>query len=254
MIVTTRGMVLRAAPFKEHDRILTLLTEDLGRITVIANAVRSVRSHNKSAVLPYSFSEYTLYKKGDLYHLRGSDVILSPVKPGASLETLALCAYFSQLCEDACADAESCRDLLRFLLNGICIAAKEDRSLSLIKGVFELRFLTLIGYMPDLFCCADCGSEQTAVFDLPNGHVRCASCAAESPREGERVVSDACFALARRAVTVGEKEAYAVKADEKLFFEFSSLCEQYLLTQMGRDYTSLRYYHEINSTRIEKNV
>ena len=247
MIVTTRGMVLRAAPFKENDRILTLLTEDMGRITVIANAVRSVRSHNKSAVSPYTFCEYTLYKKGDFYHLRGSDVILQPIRPGAALETLALCAYFSQLCEDACADAESCRELLRLLINGITVAAKEDRPLSLIKGVFELRFLTLIGYMPDLFCCADCGKEEAAVLDLPNGQVRCAVCAAEDPREGERVVSGTCLSLARRAVTVGEREAYAVKADERLFLEFSALCEQYLLTQMGRDYTSLRYYHEITA-------
>ncbi len=246
MMINTKGMVLRASPYREHDRILTLLTEDIGRITVMANAVRSVRSHNKGAVMPYGYAEYTLSKKGDFYHLRGSDMILSPIKPGASLETLALCAYFSQLCEDAATDVESCRELLRLLVNGICIAAKEDRPRELVKGVFELRFLTLIGYMPDFFSCVDCGGEAVCRFDTFNGQSRCEHCAEANRREQEKVVSAACLSLAKRTVTVGEKEAYAVKADEGLLYEFASLCEEYLLAQMERDYPSLRYYREIN--------
>ena len=246
MIVNTKGMVLRAAPYREHDRILTLLTEDLGRVSVMANAVRSVRSHNKGAVMPYGYAEYTLSKKGDFYHLRGSDMLLQPIKPGASIETLALCAYFSQLCEDACTDVESCRELLRLLVNGICIAAKEDRSREWVKGVFELRFLTLIGYMPDFFSCSDCGGEGVCYFDPLNGLARCDACAKEAPREGERKISAACVRLAQRTVTVGEREAYAVKAEEALITEFSALCEGYLLMQMERDYSALRYYREIN--------
>lgn len=40
MHVTTQGIVLREVQYKELDRILTVLTQDLGKITVSARAGR----------------------------------------------------------------------------------------------------------------------------------------------------------------------------------------------------------------------
>lgn len=40
MHVTTQGIVLREVNYKESDKILTVLTQDLGKITVSARASR----------------------------------------------------------------------------------------------------------------------------------------------------------------------------------------------------------------------
>ena len=43
-LVKTEGFVLRAIPFQDEDLILTVLTSDLGKVTVFAKSARRPRS------------------------------------------------------------------------------------------------------------------------------------------------------------------------------------------------------------------
>ena len=51
MFKTTRGLVLREVRYKEADRILTVLTEDMGKMTVKARG--ALRKGSKIAVLEF---------------------------------------------------------------------------------------------------------------------------------------------------------------------------------------------------------
>ena len=48
--IVTAGLVLRDTVTKESDKILTVLTADLGRISVIAKGARSRRSKASSLI------------------------------------------------------------------------------------------------------------------------------------------------------------------------------------------------------------
>ena len=61
----TKGAVLRETETKEADKILTLLTPDLGKIPVIARGVRRKSCRFAAAAQPLAYSEWTLYRKGD---------------------------------------------------------------------------------------------------------------------------------------------------------------------------------------------
>lgn len=47
-----------------------------------------------------------------------------------------------------------------------------------IKAVFELRALSISGYMPNILACANCGTYETPVmyFDVDGGCIYCEHC------------------------------------------------------------------------------
>ena len=51
MHTTVRGLVIRAVDYKEADRILTVLTEEMGKITVGARGVRRKNAKHTFSVI-----------------------------------------------------------------------------------------------------------------------------------------------------------------------------------------------------------
>ena len=67
--VTTQGIVLRYANYREHDRMLTILSPDYGRIDALSRGCR----RPKSPLMPVSelfvSGEFVLYQSHDHFTL-----------------------------------------------------------------------------------------------------------------------------------------------------------------------------------------
>ena len=132
----------------------------------------------------------------------------------------------------------------------------------LIKAVFELRALTKSGFMPNLEECEVCerkrfGDDIVIFFDVIGGNLICGDCVGalnQHGEDGEYWGNDAN--LQKKLVRISYdvlnvmKFITAVK-DEKLFsfalhddivHELSTVCEKYLLEQIGMNIDSLKYY------------
>ena len=66
--IVTKGVVLRETETKEADKILTLLTADRGKISVIARGVRRKSCKYAACAQQMVYSEWTLYQKGEWYY------------------------------------------------------------------------------------------------------------------------------------------------------------------------------------------
>ena len=63
--IVLRGIVLRETETKEADKILTLLTAERGKLSVIARGARRKSCKYTACAQPLVWSEWTLYQKGD---------------------------------------------------------------------------------------------------------------------------------------------------------------------------------------------
>ena len=63
MYIKTDGIVLKETEYKDNDKLLTVLTRDLGRITVKARGVKSGKSGSKAACQLLAYSEFTLFEQ-----------------------------------------------------------------------------------------------------------------------------------------------------------------------------------------------
>ena len=66
--IVTKGVVLRETETRDADKILTLLTAERGKLSVIARGVCRKGCKFAACAQPLAYSEWTLYKKGDWYY------------------------------------------------------------------------------------------------------------------------------------------------------------------------------------------
>lgn len=245
MTLTVRGLVIRVVPYREYDKLIVILTEDHGKIFFKANAVRSLVNPNSAACNLFSYSEFVLQKKQDRYYLSKAQVLQLPLGHACDLEVLSAASYFGELCDDVGRDEEGAAIALRLLTNALYLLQKKDRPIPLIKAVFEMRLLSAIGFLPNLESCGACGlanPDELTHFHPSEGVALCRLCAHASEA---LAVSHSLFRLLLRTVSVTEKEAYAVKLEDELLFEFSKLCERYVLAQLQREFKTLQFYHQM---------
>ena len=127
MIFTTDGLVLRIVEIGDHDRLLTLLTPNYGRIRVMAKGVSTLRSSILSIVQMFTYGNYEIYRKGDSYWLRDGSVINTFYALSDDIERLALASYISEVAIEMSDEGEDATDTLRLVLNTFYAICKQDR-------------------------------------------------------------------------------------------------------------------------------
>ncbi len=244
MLLTVKGIVVKTVKYSDFDRLITVITEEHGKLFFKACGINSLRSKNAAACAMYTYSEFVIRQNGDHAYLVRSSPLYYPLRRGCDLSRLALAGYFAQLSLDTVYDRETSSQVLKLLVNALFVLSKKDRDPDLIKAVFELRLLTALGYAPLLDGCASCGalSGELAVsfFDPIEGDLRCADCHWEGRLRLERD----CVALMKRSVECDEKSAYAVTVPQELLKSFCRVCEKFLLSQLERSYDTLDFYKE----------
>ena len=119
-IIKTKGIVINEANSKDNDKVLTILTPDLGKIPVVAKGVRKERSINKSASQLFVFSELVLYKNtGDMYILNSADTIEQFYDIRMDVEKYYYVTYMCKLICDISTTHEENFELMQLLLNTI---------------------------------------------------------------------------------------------------------------------------------------
>lgn len=266
------ALVIRELPQGDHDKLLTLLTADRGRISVIAKGARSLKSSYHAASRAFVWGNFELHQKGELVWLRDASVIEPFTKMQGDIEQLYLAQYVADAAYELSGEAEPAPDLLRLTLNTYHALCSEKFPEEKVKAVFELRAAAMSGYEPDLTACGRCGTRSADgwYLDVMNGCLVCAKCAANAPapgavrESGDGIDADLASADAygTRSILIHVGDSviaamrYAITAPpaKMLSFELrdpadganlASAAEKYLLNHLERGFASLRLYHSI---------
>jgi DNA repair protein RecO (recombination protein O) len=78
MLVSTDAIVLKSMKFKETSLIVTVYSEQFGKLSVLAKGARGSKSKFGAALQPFSLSHFVLYKKElrDLQLLSQADLVM----------------------------------------------------------------------------------------------------------------------------------------------------------------------------------
>lgn len=246
MFLTTRGLVLRETKYKEADKILTVLTENEGKLTVNARGVLKKSSQIAAACQLLTLSELTLFENRGKWTVNEAQSVEQFLGLRDDISLLALGAYFAELLEAVSDEDSPNPGILRLGLNSLFALAGNYYPPAHIKAVFELRLMCLSGYEPELSACPICGSAASArpVFSTLGGTVLCAKCAGFDYGETVPLTQGALDAM-----------RYIERAESKKIFSFSvgardeavlaRVCESYVIAQLERNFSSLDYWRSV---------
>jgi len=74
------AFLLHARPYRETSQILDILSQNHGRIALVANGSRRPKSRWKNALRPFQLCQMSWSGRGDLYTLRSAEIVGPPAQ------------------------------------------------------------------------------------------------------------------------------------------------------------------------------
>ena len=243
MYLTTRGLVLREAKYKESDKILTILTETDGKISAKARGVQRTRSKIAAASQLLSFSDFTFFGSRGKWTINEAESLEQFRALRGDIELLALGSYIAELLEAVANENVPEPEILQLGLNALYALSNRLCPPAQVKAAFELRLMSLAGYRPQLDECAGCGRREPESGRLfpEHGELFCPECRAVGGLLMDRSVIDAM----RYILDADPRRVFAFRLPEAELRALGGVTEAYALYELDRAFGSLDYYKKL---------
>ena len=171
-----QGIVLGAFKLGEADKILTILTQEEGKVRAVAKGIRRTKSRFGARLEPFTHVDLMLYRGRNLDTVTQVEII----EPFRRLRTdFALFSAGEAMLEAADKVAEEHeRNVRLFLLLRRGLGALEGVPLdpAAVAESYLLKLLGLSGFGPILGACAVCGARPVERFSHAQGGTVCEEC------------------------------------------------------------------------------
>ncbi len=239
------GIVLRETETKETDKILTVLTPQLGRIPVIARGARRKNSRLAASSQLLAYSEMTVFQRGNWYFLDDASTLQLFDGVRRDLVLLSLASYLSELTESLSEEGEDATEIVPLLLNALYALGTLGKDPRQVKAAFELRLLALSGFEPLADGCAVCGCPvpEAPMLDVVHGVVHCARC--KEPGGLSLPLTQGVLAAMQHILNGPPKRLYSFALPKQ---ELDLLChaaEAFVAAQLERSFKTLNYYKAV---------
>lgn len=116
--ITVTGIVAGSADYKESDKLVRILTPELGVISAIMRGVKKEKAKLKYASMPFSFCQYTLMRRGDFYTVKTASQIESLFGVTSTPDMFVSASVMLETAS-AATDGSNCADVFITLLDGL---------------------------------------------------------------------------------------------------------------------------------------
>lgn len=249
-----KALVVKSVDYGEFDKLLTLVTEDKGKLTVTVKGGKSIRSKFVSVCEPFTYAYFNLRKSKKYYYVYDSDLLEDFYLLRDSIEKLSLAAYFCDITSEISLEGISDPDVIKLALNALYALAYKDYGIALVKSVFEFKAAVVAGFMPDLSCCEICGMEgsDNLFIDVRGGRLLCDDCIKlGSERTGLDAnsvilsVSHPVVAALNYLSVCPIQKILSFRLDEGEVPLFAATCEKYLINHLEKEFYTLDFYKSI---------
>lgn len=171
------GVIIAESNMGDYDKMVTLLTPNLGKISCSARGARRSKSLLLSGTQFLCFGEYQLFKGSDTYKINSCEIIEVFYNIRTDLDKLTYASYITKIINDVTTENQNSYNTLKLFLNTLYAISETDKSLSLIMSVFKLRLLKILGYAPNTKSCTICKTEENLnYFSIKDNGFKCNEC------------------------------------------------------------------------------
>ena len=244
MVINTDGLIIMEKSVSDSDRLVTILTRKFGVIRAFVRGAKNIKNKNFSATQLFCYSDFSIYKGRDKYIINESVLKESFWGLRCSIEKLSLSQYFCELILNLVGEDNNSEDILRLMLNSLYYLSKGKMSDRLIKSVFEMRVLSMSGYMPNLVSCVQCGKANHLYF-VPNSNgIMCKECYEKVNLFGFKLSESVLYAL-RYTVYSEFNKMFAFELKGQSEKDLSNITESYLLRCVDKKLRTLDFYKQL---------
>jgi len=240
----TPAIILNHKDFGESDKIITLFTYSLGKITSIAKGAKRSRKRFANQLDLFSLVRPILWEKqhSSLTRIDQCDLL----QPFASIrkvpERFAYAAYFCELVDAWVKDRDPHAELFHLLLWTLRMV-DQGASLAPLSVIFHLRLLSIVGYAPNFIACVNCnlwkGGQVSYGFNYEKGGIVCSDCAFNLPLKNR--LSPGTVKLLSLAQKTSLAKLSRLHFSAQLLAESAPILENFVHSLLGKEIKSYRF-------------
>lgn len=233
--VKVNGIIIGENNVGDFDKMLTMLTPNLGKIECSAKGARRNKSLLLAGTQFLCFGEYMLFKGSEIYKINSCQTIELFYNLSTDLKKLTYASYITKIINDVTCENQNSYNTLKLFLNTLYAISESEKDLNLIISVFKLRLLKILGFLPNIEECVECKTkEKLEYFSIKNNGFKCYGCAKKDT--GSIHMSDATKKSITYAIKVDPKKIFSFDLSEKSLKELELIASLYLNEKLEKEY------------------
>ncbi len=245
MQITTTALVLKVTDISDSDRLLTLYSSEYGVISAFASGAKKIKNKYHAGTSFLCYSSFILENVKDSYRVRDASLIRCYFKIGCDILNISLQQYFCDVVSFLSTAGEGDPEILKLIIKSVHYINENRMNPNLLKAIFELRILSLAGYMPNLSVCDCCGcdDENKLYFDMLGGVLLCENCKNET--NNHIYLCPTVLAAMRHIVYADFDKIFNFKIPDEAAVRLTKITELYLIIQTEHNFKTLDFYKSI---------
>ena len=233
--VKTKGIIIAEKMMSDFDKILTILTPNMGKIECMAKGARRPKSLLMAGTQFLCFGDYLLYKGSENYSMNSCETIELFYNIRIDLDKLKYAAYITKIINDVTTENQNNYKVLQLFLNTLYVISNTDKDLELVTSIFRIRLLSIIGYRPEIQECKICKQkENLSKFSIKDNGFKCANCAKTD--KGAINMNETTKDAIRYAILADAKKIYSFLIPQESIEELKIISKIYLNEKLEKEY------------------
>ncbi|MGN1051432.1 MAG: DNA repair protein RecO [Acutalibacteraceae bacterium] len=235
----TKALILREQSIGEKDKIVTAFSFERGIFRAFAKGAKNIKSQNCAGTQMFTLSRLYVHENKGGFLITEAKAEKTFLGVRNSLEGMALSEYFSELTLSLVPFEEPHDDVLKLLLNSLYLISKGEKDLLIIKSVFEMRLMSLLGYMPNLVMCPKCGKYESEVMNFipQSGELYCSTCTNIGIP-----LNKGTYTALRHIIYSEDNKIFAFTLPKESICKLSTASESYILQKTEREIKTLAFF------------
>ena len=261
----TEAIVLRTYPLRDAHKIITFYTPDFGRVKAVAYGVKSPRSKlsGRLELLNHGMLLFNYRENRELQNLSGFELIEGFDGIRDDFTRITYGCYLAELVDAIASEGDANPEIFHLLQNTYHVLT-DIEDVALLVRSFEIKFLDLAGYAPQLSQCTNCGSNATApylknkqgirgmLFSVRHGGILCNNCQ-NRDTDAYSITPGSCELLkALRQLKLVELEKInRIRASTLNHRELKLVLSSFIRYHTERDLKSLKFIESVLPNVLE---
>jgi DNA repair protein RecO (recombination protein O) len=158
-LLASDALILRTWPVNEADLVVSFFTRDYGKVKGVAKAALKSRKRFGGALEPMTLARafFAERPRQELVRLDQLELLRSPLSDPVDYARAAVLSFYAEILEDALPEHDPQETVFRLLLAVLEQTTVQQPWMPLTY--FSLWMTRLMGWLPDLAGCTQCGSR-----------------------------------------------------------------------------------------------
>lgn len=146
--ITVNGIVLKAMPVGEYDKVLTILTKERGKVSAFARGARRMNSRMMAAANPFCFGSFRLYPGRNAYTVAEATITNYFDELHQDPEEACYGMYFLEVADYYTRENNDEAQMLLLLYQTLRALVHPNFRHDLVRAVYECRAMVVNGEFP----------------------------------------------------------------------------------------------------------